>query len=233
MEEHLDKYLAKRRKAGKERNAKRGKDLESCFKPRVVHVVPELNPHFYPFGAKVYAPPAPEEKDHPCPRYTEWVNTRYYQKIKNKAIKARYAFARNHCLRKGLSMKQRYECFKLHWKQYKPGTKNTIHQVRNRVQRDCMKYKYNPKLRRMCFRAHVKHYKNSLLAEQEQDDQDDANEAKEMEAIDADMEEDDQNDGDEAEVLLKVAGGDNSKFLLMKVDASDSDSDTNSSDDGN
>jgi hypothetical protein len=235
MEDHLDRYLAKRRLAGKNRNAKRAGELQKFFKPRVVHVRPGLNPHFYPSGTRMYAPTPFDQKVivPTCPKYRDWVDTRYYHQIKNNAVKSRYAFARKHCLRKGLSMKQRYECFKLHWKQYKPGTKNTIHQVRDRVQRDCMKYKYNPKLRRMCFKAHVKHYKNTLLADQrDQEDDVDVNEAEEMEAIDATMEGGDSNTDDDAQVLLKVRGGD-SNLLLMKVDDSDSDSDSDSSDDGN
>lgn len=100
------------------------------------------------------------------------MNSRYYQDIKNRALKSRYSFARKHCLRKGMSMAARYECFKLHWKQYKPGSKNTIHNVRERVQRDCMKYRYNPRLRRMCFKAHVRHYQGKLLAQQEEEGND-------------------------------------------------------------
>lgn len=228
MEDHLDRYLSKRRHAAKNRNEGRAVALLKHFKPRVVHVRPGPNPHFYPNGTRYYAPSAVDAKFVVplCPKYRDWVDTRYYHKIKNNAIKARYSFARKNCMKKGLSMKQRYECFKLHWKQYKPGTKNTIHQVRDRVQRDCMKYKYNPKLRRMCFKAHVKHYKNSLLAEN--DEQVDAEQAEEMEAIDATMNDD--LNSDEAELLLKVAevaGGDSNLILVKNDSDSDSTEDSN------
>lgn len=203
--------IKKRRGAEKNRAGKRAKALRKAMAPRVVHVNPGLNPHYYsPDAAKYYVPnPFGEKTVVPaCPGYHDWMESRYYHEIKNKAIAARYGFARKHCLRKGLSMAARYECFKLHWKQYKPGSKNTIHQVRNRVQRDCMKYKYNPKLRRMCFKAHVKHYEGKLLAEEEenqnQNDEDTNMINAESEGDDADDEQDD------SLVLVKLNSNDDS-----------------------
>lgn len=205
---HLNGLLKKRREASKKRSAQRADKLKEFFKPRVLPYHPGYNPHYYNGYERYYQPATPigERIVIPaCPNYQDWLNSRYYHKIKEHAIRSRYAFARNHCLRKGLSMKQRYECFKIHWKQYKPGTKNSIHQVRNRVQRDCMKYKYNAKLRRQCFKAHVKHYKKTLLAEQNDDDFEDDQDF-EDDAVDADESAGDESGDDDSLILVKVSG---------------------------
>jgi hypothetical protein len=140
------------------------------MEPRVVKYTPQPNPYYAAPSGNRYFVPNPFGTNYvvpACPGAHDWMNSRYYHEIKNRALKSRYQFARKNCMRKGMSMASRYECFKLHWKQYKPGSKNTIHQVRDRVQRDCMKYRYNPRLRRMCFKAHVRHYQTKLLAQQE------------------------------------------------------------------
>lgn len=212
MAKNIKDLLKKRRGAEKRRAKKRARGMRRAIRPySVIPYRPGLNPHYYsPSDRKYYVPnPFGDKFIVPaCPQYQDWLDSRYYHQIKNSAIKARYAFARKHCLRKGLSMKARYECFKLHWKQYKPGSKNTIHQVRNRVQRDCMKYKYNPKLRRMCFKAHVKHYEGKLLAEQQEEEEaNDNNDTENMVEAENESGSDDNND-DESLVLIKVNGDD-------------------------
>jgi len=211
----------KRRNAAKGRATKRADAMKAAMAPRVVHYNPGLNPHYYPESARKYYVPNPFGAHivvPACPGYHDWMNSRYYHKIKNDAVKARYSFARNHCMKKGLSMNKRYECFKLHWKQYRPGSKNTIHQVRNRVQKDCMKYRHNPRLRRMCFKAHVKHYQTKLLLQ--------LADADEAEAELKEEEKDNIADAD-APVDAEGSGSDEDSLVLVK-EGNDSDSDTDS-----
>jgi hypothetical protein len=116
---HIEALLKKRRAGAKRRSGKRNEALQKAMEPRVTKFTPTPNPytvapsgnHYFvpnPFGTN-YVVPA-------CPGAHDWLNSRYYQDIKSRALKSRYQFARKHCLRKGMSMAARYECFKLHWK---------------------------------------------------------------------------------------------------------------------
>lgn len=71
------------------------------------------------------------------------------------------------------------------WKQYKPHKSNSLNAIRDRVQRDCMKFKENPILRKKCFEDHIKNYEHRLLDKkrksasglmEQADDQNDFNE---------------------------------------------------------
>lgn len=99
------------------------------------------------------------------PTYYQWLNPHYLAKHHKKAWKKRYIYARNHCMKKSWSGRRRYKCFALHWAEFAPGHPNTLHDIRSRVQADCMKYRDHPTLRKACFEAHVNHYGHELLDE--------------------------------------------------------------------
>jgi hypothetical protein len=75
------------------------------------------------------------------PTYTQWMSPKYLVKLHNKTMKKRYVYARNHCMRKNWSGRRRYRCFALHWAEFQPGSPNNLHDIRSRVQADCMRYR--------------------------------------------------------------------------------------------
>lgn len=126
-------------------------------------------PH-YPHDATWPPKPAPKPKAKKvyipvCPTYTQWLNPRYLAKLHKKALKERYIFARNRCSKKHWSPRKRYNCFRNHWIEFVPGQPNSLHDIRSRVQSDCMRYRDHPVLRKQCFEAHVNHYKDLILDE--------------------------------------------------------------------
>lgn len=93
------------------------------------------------------------------------MNPKYLQKMHNKALKKRYLYSRNHCMKKHWSGRRRYKCFQLQWAEFQPGEPNNLNDIRNRVQSDCMRYRDHPTLRKACFEAHVNHYSHELVDE--------------------------------------------------------------------
>ena len=134
------------------------------YRPHNVVVHHPYVAHPHPIHHGVYWPYHPYVKYPKVPSYKDFMNDKYYKALKNAADKARYHYAFDACQRKGKkwSAKKRYQCFKLMWKQYKPHKSNSLNAVRDRVQRDCMKYSDNPEMRKKCFQEHIKNYEDRL-----------------------------------------------------------------------
>ena len=134
------------------------RDVLGTYRPHDIVVHPALHPH-YPYGGVIVAPKAPK-----APTYKAFLNNKY--ELKDATAQARYHYAMDACQRKGKnwSQKRRYQCFRAMWKQYKPNKSNSINAVRDRVQKDCMKFSDNPELRSKCFDDHIKNYEDRLLA---------------------------------------------------------------------
>lgn len=102
------------------------------------------------------------------PDYKEWLKGKdaYLKKVSDAKLKARYQYAWDTCARRGKmwGSKRRYKCFRMMYAQYKPNKSNSLNAVRDRVQRDCMRYAENPILRAKCFDEHIKNYEERLLA---------------------------------------------------------------------
>jgi hypothetical protein len=102
------------------------------------HVI--YNPYYYhPYAVPhphVYVPHTPKVEyvplDKPlvlptaCPSVIQWLNPKYLKKMHSKAMKKRYLWSRNRCMKKSWSSRKKYKCFQLHWAQFVPGAPNNL-----------------------------------------------------------------------------------------------------------
>ena len=144
----------------------------------------------------------------PCPTYRQWLSPRFIRKLHNKAMKRRFLFAKNNCMKRFWSGRKRYRCFQEYWEEYGKnfaGNPRLLKEIRKHVQEDCMQYKDIPALRKLCFKSHVDRYGHLLLDEKrllsQTEDEIMHENFDDEEIVDAD---DDDNSEEDKEVLMQA-----------------------------